>query len=278
MKKIKYYIISYPLAILGSMLIVLISFCYIFNIGNIDLYAISNGWIKANLHSNLSTVLGNTSPYILKPIIVIVIFIIFMTFTRKHYSNKIYHENDNYYDSDPFLFLYVARIFGFKKINPVNIPIWIQAKIILKTNFEFTEKKLDIHDDEGKVKKINITNNLAFTEYNLIIEDTYLVKIDAIPTEKIKFPTIKIQRGYFTSGYHVYNQWLIEQCSKEIDKIITQGATRINFFCSTNPKHTFSIFGNLLARLERESDIRIYIYQPKNIHNHFIYNEPHQIH
>ena len=277
MKKIKYYIISYPLAILGTISMVLISFLYIFNIGGINLYAISNGWIKANLHSDLSTIFPNILPYILKTIIVIIIFIIFMIFTRKHYSNKIYHENDKYYDSDPFLFFYIARMFGFKKINPVNIPIWIQAKLILKTNFEFTEQKLDIHDEEGKIEKFNITNKRALAEYNLIIEDTYLMKIDAIPTEKIKLPTIKIQRGYFSSGYHIYNQWLIEQCSKEIDKIITQGATRINFFCSTNPKHTFSIFDNLLARLNRESDISIYIYQPENIHNNFVYNEPHQI-
>ncbi|MBZ1523897.1 hypothetical protein J3336_10710, partial [Leuconostoc mesenteroides] len=86
MKKIKYYIISYPLAILGTISMVLISFLYIFNIGGINLYAISNGWIKANLHSDLSTIFPNILPYILKTIIVIIIFIIFMIFTRKHYS------------------------------------------------------------------------------------------------------------------------------------------------------------------------------------------------
>lgn len=277
MKKIKHYIISYPLAIFGSILIVLTSFCIIFNIGNINLVSILNEWAKAKFHFTLLSLFSSFPPYFLKTLTIILIFFGFMTFSRKHYSHKIYHENDHYYDSDPFFIFYVARVFGFKKINPVNIPIWIQAKIILKTNFQFIEKNLDNNNEEGKVVKFNIVNSSNTKEFNFIIEDTYKIRNDDLPQEKIKLPTVKVQRGHFSSGYHLYNEWLIEQCSKEIDNIITHGGKRMNFFCSTNPKHTFAIFDNLLARIVRETDIKIYIYQPTQTDSNFIYNDPHQI-
>ena len=200
-----------------------------------------------------------------------------MIFSRRHYSHKIYHEDNNYYNSDPFFFFYIAGIFGFQKINPVNIPIWIQAKIILRTNLKFIEQILDNNNEEGKDVKYNIVPNSNIKEFNFIIEDTYKIRNDDLSQKKLQFPTVKVQRGHFSSGYHLYNEWLIEQCSKEIDNIITRGGNRINFFCSTNPKHTFLIFNNLLPRLERESNITIYVYQSEHKDGHFVYDEPHKI-
>lgn len=277
MKTIKHYIISYPLAIFGSLLVVLFSFCIIFNIVKINLVTLVNELTKAMFSFELLSIFSSFPPYFLKILTITLIFSGFMIFSRRHYSHKIYHEDNNYYNSDPFFFFYIARIFGFQKINPVNIPIWIQAKIILRTNLKFIEQILDNNNEEGKVVKYNIVPNSNIKEFNFIIEDTYKIRNDDLSQKKLQFPTVKVQRGHFSSGYHLYNEWLIEQCSKEIDNIITRGGNRINFFCSTNPKHTFLIFNNLLPRLERESNITIYVYQSEHKDGHFVYDEPHKI-
>lgn len=279
MKKhpIRYYIKNYSLIVLGfpMLTVALVTFTSIATKYNV--YKLLSSLTKRITDFQLPNSFISINKYVLSVILYLVLLGLFICFLRKHYSDSTFHDDSNYYDDDPFFIFYIARLCGFKKINPINIPIWIQIKLVLKTNFKFDFKEYSNTEEKGDIKKFNFRKNIHQDEFNVILEDTYPISLEMISREKNNLPSVKIRRGHFKSGSHLYNKWFVEQFSQTIDSLIRQNPRRLNFYCSTNPTHTYDIFKNLLDRMSRQSNISIYVYQPREQNNQFFYNEGHKI-
>lgn len=275
MKKhpIRYYIKNYSPIVLGFPILTVALVTITSIATKYNIYSLLNALTKRIANFPLPNNFILINKYMLSVILYLILLALFISFLRKHYSDSTFHDDSNYYDDDPFFIFYIARLCGFKKINPVNIPIWIQIKLVLKTNFKFVFEEYNITDEKGDIKKINFRKGIHQDEFNVILEDTYSISTEMISKEKNNLPSIKIQRGHFISGYHLYNKWFVEQFSQIMDNLIRQNPRRLNFYCSTNPKHTYVIFKNLLDRMPRQSNISIYVYQPQEQNNQFFYNE-----
>lgn len=279
MKKhpIKYYIKNYSPIVLGFPTLTIFSFIFIANATKFNVYRLLSVLIERITGFQLPNNIILTNKYVLSVIFCSVLFAVFVYSLRKCYSDSIFHDDSNYYDDDPFFIFYIAQLCGFKKINPINIPIWIQIKLVLKTNFKFDFREYNNTDEKGEIKKFNFRKDIHQDEFNVILEDTYPISAEMISKENNNLPSVKIRRGHFKPGSHLYNKWFVEQFSQNIDSLIRQNPRRLNFYCSTNPAHTYDIFKNLLDRMSRQSNISIYVYQPQEQNNQFFYNEGHKI-
>lgn len=186
---------------------------------------------------------------------------IFIFTIRKMNKNKILNKGNIYHDHSYLWFWLCSKILGYEKCDLVLVPIYMQFKLIINDVFNEFIVKNNILEVEvsSKIQYINCDNKHSL-EYNLILEDTYLINDFQIPLEKKELPTIKVINSETKSeGVRNYNQNFVIAAVKEIRKLPT--GVLINIFATTQAQHNYEIAKQSLALADRGNVGRLFIYQ-----------------
>ena len=181
---------------------------------------------------------------------------------RKSNSNMLMNRDNNvYHDYSYIWYLYCAKVLGIKKCNLINVPIYMQIKLVIHQTFDeypLNDNEYPISDNEVvSVIKENEKNKGA--ECNLILEDTYPLEEIQIPRTMRKLYTVKVSRhtnGDF--GRH-YSEEFVSKIINEV-RNLPNGIT-LNVFATTNPKNTLNIARQVFAQAERGNVSHLYVYQ-----------------
>lgn len=193
---------------------------------------------------------------------IIVLFSIIFIALRNFNKNRVFLSG-NIYGTSYYIFYKLAKILGFNKISLIRKPYYIMFKIVLNDDFEELVNlgkeneqlcsEISIKVDESKFHNIN---NLR--ECNLVISDTYKIKLDQLPIDKQDIDTVFIERiGH--EGIRVSSPELVNEVRKSVIKIMNTGA-KINLFMTTSTLNTYQIIRDCFMQADRDK-IELEIFQ-----------------
>lgn len=194
---------------------------------------------------------------------------------RKINKDEIINKNGYFYIDIPYHILYLLSfITGYKCIETVNVPIWMQFLIYKSSYWNIsTGSQLDSKKDAVSVVEIN--HKVNDDEINVILEDTYRV-IDKIPDGLKKIHTnLIVSRSMKHEGNISLNEEFVGKSISKLNRLYKSEYTVINIFASTNPVHTKRIVDGVFKKNIREKHITVNVYQSVGI-NH-IYSEKHKV-
>lgn len=173
-------------------------------------------------------------------------------FITKKNNEKIIFDKGDYYRDFPYIFYWLGSNFlKYKYCNLVNIPIYLQFKLVLNHVFPIFLTGTSTNESDNSK---NYTNDLSepiilkknenlfdsCKSVNLILIDTYDISDTLLPSNISSKYTIYIYRSDTINGIRMYNEKFIEVIQQEIVKLNPQINT-INIYATTNPKHNKKI-------------------------------------
>lgn len=193
----------------------------------------------------------------------IVIFFLVYGWIRNHNKEVLLNRENVYHNYFYLWYYFCAKILGIKNCNLVNVPIYMQFKLVIHRIFDnYPMEDLDYpeeNDQEIRIIEINKKKKNVGNEYNLIIEDTYPIKTSQLPVEKQKIKTIKVSRNNGVDMGRYYNSNFINSVINTARKL--PDGIRLNIFATTNPKHTNSIARTAFTMANRGNIKHLYVYQ-----------------
>lgn len=199
----------------------------------------------------------------------IALFIAALIAIRKYNHDKEKMANRaNCYHNYPFIwYLFCAKFLNIEKCNLILVPIFMQFKLVSRSVFnQFPLIESDYPIEENKTIKIDKKRVAAnIREVNIILEDTYPISNNQIPTTKKNLPTIKISRNDGNDFGRYFNQDFIKNIINEVRKL-PQDIT-INVFATTNPMHTVNIVRRVFVIGDRGNIKRLYVFQQSRTGN-----------
>lgn len=169
------------------------------------------------------------------------LFVLFKL-VRKSNEDKVLFNGNIYHDYSYAWFWFHSKILGYKKCNLVLVPIYTQFKLILRDTFieyPFDEDVFLEIDCEVSVEKDLNKENVPSNEINLIIQDTYPINDNHIPSNIVSNNTIIVKRNIEEHGKKIYCKKLIDKVVNSISELPTNST--LNVFSTSNPKNTYYI-------------------------------------
>ena len=194
-------------------------------------------------------------------LLTIIIRRVIIKFNKDKYFNK-----GNKYSSFPYWIYWIAAKFlRFGKITLVRIPIYLQFKLVLKDTFPIIETDSSFVNEEHSIKEKTVETkkkrmNVIHNELNLVLIDTYDIKKDEIPVNKIDLPTIIIKSGNQKDGDRSMNPNFTKEVRIQTDYFRKQ-YDKVNIFATTNTNHTKLIIENCFKNAERTGFKEVFVYQ-----------------
>lgn len=256
MKKYIIFNIIMPILLIFILPIMIFTFAIqYFSISEINLLFVT---LELNENANIPNYISNLSVI---TTIIVLFSIIFITI-RNLNKNRVFLSG-NIYGTNYYIFYKLAKILGFNKISLIRKPYYCIFKIVMNNDFdelvnlnkENDELSLDIsvRVDESKFHNIN---NLR--ECNLIVSDTYKIRLEQLPINKQDIDTIEIERiGH--SGVRISSQELVNEVRKAVIKVVATGA-KINLFLTTSTFNTHQIIKECFMQADRDK-IELEIFQ-----------------
>ena len=243
-----------------------------------------------NLAGIIKTLLGNVSPTIENAKYyylmisgnwtmgcLIAVYVLFHII-RKSNKEKIYNKGNIYHNKPYWWYWLCSKILGYEKCNLILVPIYTQYKLILRDTFEeypFEESVFPQKEYQINVKrKMNETNPNS-KDINLIIQDTYPISYNQIPSNFNTNMTISVKRDFLRFGERVYSKELVDTIVEEIRKL-SDGVT-LNIFSTTNPKNTFEIIKKAISLAERGNVNHVNVFQQNRDAERNFDNKPHKV-
>lgn len=172
-------------------------------------------------------------------------------------KDKIFNTGNKHFDYH-MLYYVLARVLGYRKITLVGIPLYLQFQLLFKETFESSDS--DSHPEEFDEPKIMIQNtDFDGEEVNLILSDTYLIKLDDLPDDKINLPTILIERTHGFTGVRTYNEKFVAAVRQQTNEHHLK-YKRVNVFATTNTQNTKEIALQSFKNRGRTGFNEIYVY------------------
>lgn len=195
-------------------------------------------------------------------IAIIILLVVFLHIRKYNYEkDKTVNQANCYHNYFFIWYLFSAKVLNIKNCNLVLVPIHMQFKLISRSVFEqFPLIENDYPTEENKEIKIDrkkVTTNMR--EINIILEDTYPISNNQIPSNKKNLPSIKISRNDGNDFGRYFNQDFINSIISEVRKL-PQGIT-INIFATTNPMNTVNIVRRVFVTGDRGNIKRLYVFQ-----------------
>lgn len=161
----------------------------------------------------------------------------------------------------------IAPYVGYQVCNLVNLPIYIQYKLLINRVFtKYTIASVNIEESDSHCISPQIQILCSPIELDtmiLILEDTYEIQNNQIEDSISNISSnnriwIKISR-YDGTKIRKYDLSFINA----IRQVIAQYAanTTLHIFATTNPKNNIGIFEQCFASLERDNIKQIYVYE-----------------
>lgn len=192
------------------------------------------------------------------------LFVIAYLNIRKHNKEASMNLRNVYHNYPYFWYCYCAKFLGIGNCDLVLVPIYMQFKLVIQSifnNYPLNENDYPVMVDEPdiKVTKTNWSSNLH--EINMILEDTYQIEIEQIPSEKNKLPTIKVSRNDGSVGRH-FSPKFIESVINETRGL--SNGVRVNVYATTNPLNTYNIAKRAFRNATRGNIAELYVYQQES--------------
>lgn len=182
------------------------------------------------------------------------------------FNNKKIFNLKGIYISEEVVFK-IASYVGYQVCNLVNMPIYIQYKLLISRVFtKYIIASVNIEESDSHCISPQIqtlSSPIKLDTMILILEDTYEIQNNQIEGSISKISSnnriwIKISR-YDGTKIRKYDLSFINA----IRQVIAQYAanTTLHIFATTNPKNNIGIFEQCFASLERDNIKQIYVYE-----------------
>lgn len=195
-------------------------------------------------------------------IIIIWEFLIIYFFIRVMNKFFLLNRSNVYHDYCYQWYWICSKILGIKKCNFVNIPIYMQMKLVINQVFDtpvLFEEDYPKVEEPAVVERKNQMSRDKTQECNLILEDTYQISYKQIPKEKQSLYTIKVSRyNPQISGRH-YSQSFVQKIMDVVNKLDKD--TTINLYATTNPQNTLHIARCAFTMANRGNIAHLVIFQ-----------------
>lgn len=197
-----------------------------------------------------------------KPVSIMITLGIALLCIRKINKRFVMNKLLVYHDYPFWWYWFCAKILGIKKCNLILVPIYMQYKLVI--NSVFDEYPLDDNDypeSDDEITIIEKNTDAGKNEINVILEDTYTIDYDQIPSQKRNLYTIKISRNNGLSNGRHFSSYFIESITNVIRK--REFVDIINIYATTNPKNTLYIAKHVFALDYRGNINHLYVFQQK---------------
>ena len=142
----------------------------------------------------------------------------------------------------------------------------MQFKLVIHDTFDkyhcgiFSKKD----NDTISVNKKNMSS--VSNEANLVIADTYPLKVEQIPVSKRAKPTILISRDNSTDHNRYDSQELVQAVVNEV-RNLPVNIKKINVYATTNPQNTLNIANDAFKLGERGNLDKVTVFQQRQTGN-----------
>ena len=226
-----------------------------------------------NLAGIIKMLLGEASPtlenakyyYLMlsgNGIIGILFAVYVLIWIRKSNKHKLFNSGNIYHNKPYWWYWLCSKILGYQKCNLILVPISTQYKLILRETFEeypFGGSDFPQRNCQIDVKKSSEKFEFINGDVSLIIEDTYPILPDQIPSRFISTNFIWVRRESLRLGERVYSEELVDVIIEEIRGLGDD--ITLNIFATTNPKNTFEIVKKAIFLADRGNIKHVYVFQ-----------------
>lgn len=182
-------------------------------------------------------------------------------------GDKLFNKGNKYLDYPYWIFWTASKIFNFKKVTLVRIPIYMQFKLVINNTFpiievddSFISTEHSIEDKKIEIRKLQL--NDSGNEMNLVLVDTYDIKKEELPNDKLELPTIIIKSGNQIDGNRSMNPSFVKEIRAQTN-VLRKRYDRVNIFATTNTNHTKLIIDKCFNNAGRTGFKNVYVYQAK---------------
>lgn len=187
-------------------------------------------------------------------------FVALLVKIRKLNKEAVFNKGNSYKKYWYGWYWICSKILGYSECNLIQVPIYMQFKLILNDTFEkynygmFPEKRNDLIS----VQKTNFTHST--NEVNIMISDTYPLSTNQLPIIKEKLPTILISRDNIGDFNRYNSPELIQYVVNEV-RNLPYTTKKVNVYATTNPLNTFNIVSNAFKLGGRENLDEVRVFQ-----------------
>lgn len=180
-------------------------------------------------------------------------------------NDKLFNKGNKYSNYPYWIFWTASKIFNYEKVTLVGIPIPMQFRLVINDTFPeievdkaFINEEHLIEDKEVEIRELeqNDINN----EINLVLVDTYDIKKDELPKDKIDLPTIIIKSGNQIKGNRSINPSFVKEIRTQTNNL-SRKYDKVNIFATTNTNHTKLIIEKCFKNAGRTGFTNIFVYQ-----------------
>lgn len=185
---------------------------------------------------------------------------------RKWNKDYIFNKGNEYKNYPYFWYWMCSKILGYTKCNLILVPIYMQFKLVIRDTFDkyYCGELGGKSDDAISVQKINFED--ISNEVNIIIADTYPIKMSQLPREKRLKSTIIISRGNAVDHNHYDSPELVRNVTNEVRNLPTK-VKNINIYATTNAYNTMKIAQNAFKLGGRSNLNLVTVFQQKRTGN-----------
>lgn len=192
----------------------------------------------------------------------VILFVILLGIIRKTNADVVMNRRYNpYHDYCYAWYWFCARILGIKSCNLVNVPIYMQIKLIIRGtfyNYPLQDEDYPIVEPEPECCVSKTHGNKDKMIINIILEDTFPIEEKQLNKSTRELYTIKISRYNGSNDRHFSNKFVeeTEKVIKEFKRIDT-----VNLFATTNPKNTVHIARRVFGSVDRGNIGHLFVFQ-----------------
>ena len=190
-----------------------------------------------------------------------VFFFIVVLFIIRKWNKTAMFNKGNYYKKYMYgWYLICSSILGYKECNLIQVPIYMQFKLVLNDTFEkyncgeFSKKENDI----VSVNKLNFSSTAD--EVNIMISDTYPLSLNQLPDIKKNLPTLLISRNNTNDVNRYDSPELVGRVVNEV-RSLNNNIKKVNVYATTNPLNTKNIANSAFKLGGRDNFDEVRVFQ-----------------
>lgn len=198
----------------------------------------------------------------------LMISLIILWALRKSNKDKVFNSGDNY-GKYPYVLYYIAsKVLGYGFVTLVRVPIYLQFRLVIKDLFDNVKVDENTSEKSQPITVAKKNMEQVSDEINLILNDTYPILEEQIPSAKRILPTIDITNGTELNGIRTYNIQFIDEVRKQTNEL-SHNYSKINVFATTNTKHNKAIIESCFKNARRTGFKELTVFQSGNTNNFF---------
>ena len=181
--------------------------------------------------------------------------------TIKKLNNKVMFNKGNCYKNYWYVWDWLcAKILGYLECNLINVPIYMQFKLVLNDTFAkyncgtYSKKE----NDTISVDRTNFS--LETDEVNIIISDTFPLSLNQLPQLKKNLPTLLLSRNN-ANDVNRYDSPELVQCVVNEVRNLDICFKKINIYAATNPLNTMNIASSAFKLGGRDNFDEVRVFQ-----------------